>query len=81
MTYRLSCCCNDEKSDETMMSYVTDDRVFCVFDAPDEATMREHARIGALPLARVMQVRVNMGPWAAEPRREREVDGPRAPEG
>ncbi len=61
-------------------SYVTDDRIFCVFDAPDESTMREHARIGALPLARVMQVRQTLGPWAANPPRRREVDEPRAPE-
>ncbi len=28
-------------------SYVTDDRIYCVYLAPDEATIREHARSSA----------------------------------
>ena len=38
-------------------SYVTDDKLYCVYLSPDEATIREHAhRVGA-PASRVSRVR------------------------
>jgi len=38
-------------------SYVTDDRVYCVYLAPDEASVREHARQVGIPANRVSAVR------------------------
>lgn len=38
-------------------SYVTDDRIYCVYLAPDEATVREHARRLGVPANRVSAVR------------------------
>jgi Nickel responsive protein SCO4226-like len=38
-------------------SYVTDDKLYCVYLAPDEATVREHARLGGFPANRVSAVR------------------------
>ena len=38
-------------------SYVTGDKVYCVYLAPDEATIREHARRGGFPANRVSAVR------------------------
>ena len=38
-------------------SYVTDDRVYCVYLAPDEASVREHARQVGIPASRVSAVR------------------------
>ena len=38
-------------------SYVTDDKIYCVYIAPDEETVREHARRGGLPVDRVTAVR------------------------
>ncbi len=38
-------------------SYVTDDKVYCVYLAPDEETVREHARRGGFPANRVSAVR------------------------
>ena len=38
-------------------SYVTDDKVFCVYIAPDEATIREHGRQGQFPVDAVHPVR------------------------
>jgi Protein of unknown function (DUF4242) len=38
-------------------SYVTDDRIYCVYLAPDEATVREHARKLGVPANRVSAVR------------------------
>ena len=38
-------------------SYVTDDRIYCVYLAPDEAVVREHARKLGVPASRVSAVR------------------------
>jgi hypothetical protein len=38
-------------------SYVTDDRMYCVYLAPDEASIREHARRLGVPATRVAAVR------------------------
>jgi hypothetical protein len=38
-------------------SYVTEDKVYCVYLAPDEDSVREHARRAGLPADRVSAVR------------------------
>ena len=38
-------------------SYVTEDKVYCIYLAPDEETVREHARRAGLPADRVSAVR------------------------
>jgi hypothetical protein len=38
-------------------SYVTEDKVYCVYLAPDEDTIREHARRVGIPADRVSAVR------------------------
>jgi hypothetical protein len=38
-------------------SYVTGDKIYCVYLAPDEETVREHARRGGFPANRVSAVR------------------------
>jgi hypothetical protein len=38
-------------------SYVTENKVYCVYLAPDEATIREHARRTGIPANRVAAVR------------------------
>lgn len=43
-------------------SYVTDDKVYCVYIAPDEATIREHARLGQFPADSVQVVRSVIDP-------------------
>jgi hypothetical protein len=47
-------------------SYVTDDKVYCVYIAPDEAAVREHARRGGFPANRVSQVRAIIDPTTSE---------------
>ena len=47
-------------------SYVTDDKVYCVYIAPDEATVRKHAQMGGFPANKVTQVRGMIGPLTAE---------------
>jgi hypothetical protein len=47
-------------------SYVTDDKVYCVYWAPDEETIREHARRSGFPANRVAAVRRLVDPSSAE---------------
>ena len=47
-------------------SYVTDDKIFCVYLAPDEATVREHASKGGFPANNVARVRTMIDPTTAE---------------
>jgi Protein of unknown function (DUF4242) len=47
-------------------SYVTGDKVYCVYLAPDEATIQEHARRVGLPANRVSAVRRLLDPASAE---------------
>ena len=46
-------------------SYVTEDKVYCIYLAPDEDTIREHARRAGLPANRVAAVRRMLDPAAA----------------
>ena len=47
-------------------SYVTGDKVYCVYLAPDEATIQEHARRVGLPANRVSAVRRLLDPTFAK---------------
>jgi hypothetical protein len=47
-------------------SYVTDDKVYCVYIAPNEAMVREHAKQGGFPANRVSEVREIIDPTTAE---------------
>jgi hypothetical protein len=47
-------------------SYVTGDKVYCVYLAPDEATIQEHARRVGLPANRISAVRRLIDPTSAE---------------
>ncbi|HXE14643.1 MAG TPA: DUF4242 domain-containing protein [Bryobacteraceae bacterium] len=45
-------------------SYVTEDKVYCVYLAPDEDSIREHARKVGVPVDRISQVRRLIDPAA-----------------
>jgi len=47
-------------------SYVTGDKIYCVYLAPDEATVREHAKRGGFPANRISAVRRLIDPTTAE---------------
>jgi hypothetical protein len=47
-------------------SYVTDDKIFCVYIAPDEATVREHAVLGGFPADHVARVSTVIDPTTSE---------------
>lgn len=47
-------------------SYVTGDKVYCVYLAPDEETIREHAKRGGFPANRISAVRRLIDPTTSE---------------
>lgn len=47
-------------------SYVTDNKIYCVYIAPDEASIREHARQGGFPANSISAVRRIIDPTTAE---------------
>ncbi|HEX5508724.1 MAG TPA: DUF4242 domain-containing protein [Pseudolabrys sp.] len=49
-----------------MQSYVTDDKIYCVYVAPDEAAVRTHAQKGGFPANRISRVRTIIDPTTAE---------------
>jgi Protein of unknown function (DUF4242) len=49
-----------------VQSYVTGDRIYCVYRAPNEAMVREHAQKGGFPANRVMEIGTIIDPTTAE---------------
>lgn len=47
-------------------SYVTDNKIYCMYIAPDEASVRKHAEMGGFPANSVSQVRAVIDPTTAE---------------
>jgi cell division inhibitor SulA len=51
---------------EWLHSYVTDNKLYCVYNAPNEDLIREHAQRGGFPCNKVSQVRTMINPTTAE---------------
>jgi hypothetical protein len=49
-----------------LQSYVTDDKIYCVYIAPDEEAVREHAAQGGFPANRISEIRTVIDPTTAE---------------
>jgi hypothetical protein len=49
-----------------LQSYVTDDKIYCVYIAPNEAAIREHASQGGFPANRISRVRNIIDPTSSE---------------
>ncbi|MGA7859664.1 MAG: DUF4242 domain-containing protein [Terracidiphilus sp.] len=49
-----------------LQSYVTDDKIYCVYIAPDEDTVRKHAELGGFPANRISRIRMVIDPTTAE---------------
>jgi hypothetical protein len=49
-----------------VQSFVTPDKIYCVYIAPDEEAVREHARRGGFPANKVSQVARVIDPTTAE---------------
>jgi hypothetical protein len=49
-----------------VQSYVSDDRVYCIYVAPDEDAVRKHAQQGGFPANRISRIRSVIDPTTAE---------------
>jgi hypothetical protein len=49
-----------------VQSYVTGDKIYCVYYAPDEAMIREHAQQGGFPADRISAITSVIDPTTAE---------------
>lgn len=49
-----------------VQSYVTGDKVYCVYNAPNEEMVREHAKQGGFPANSVSEVKAIIDPVTAE---------------
>ncbi len=51
-----------------VQSFVTADKIYCVYIAPDEKAVKEHAERGGFPADRISQVTSVIDPTTSEPR-------------
>jgi hypothetical protein len=49
-----------------IQSYVTGDKVYCVYIAPNEDAIREHAKAGGFPADRIARIESMIDPTTAE---------------
>jgi hypothetical protein len=49
-----------------VQSYVTDDKIYCVYIAPNEELIRKHAEKAGIPANRISRVSMVLDPTAAE---------------
>jgi hypothetical protein len=49
-----------------LQSYVTDNKIYCVYIAPDEATVRQHAKQGGFPANSVARIATIIDPTTSE---------------
>jgi hypothetical protein len=49
-----------------VQSFVTNDKVYCIYLAPNEALVREHAQKGGFPANRISEVKEVIDPTTAE---------------
>jgi Protein of unknown function (DUF4242) len=49
-----------------VQSFVTGDKVYCIYIAPNEEMIREHAKLGGFPANRISQIKANIDPTTAE---------------
>jgi hypothetical protein len=47
-------------------SYVTDDKIYCIYRSPSEELIRQHAKEGGFPANRISQIRTIIDPSTAD---------------
>jgi Protein of unknown function (DUF4242) len=47
-------------------SYVTGDKIYCIYRAPNEAMIREHAKQGGFPANKISEIKTVIEPSTAE---------------
>ena len=63
-----SCCILSEMGSKIqwLQSYVCDDKIYCVYIAPNEAAIYEHANKGEFPVNKISQIKTIIDPSTAE---------------
>ena len=63
-----SCCVLQDMGPKIqwLESYVTDDKVYCVYIAPDEQSIRTHAQKGEFPANSIVQIKTIIDPTTGE---------------
>jgi hypothetical protein len=51
---------------EWLHSYVTGEKIYCIYNAPSEELIREHARQGGFPANRISEIKTMIDPSTAE---------------
>jgi len=49
-----------------MQSYVTGDKLYCIYVAPSEGLIREHARLAGFPVSRIAEIKAIIDPATSE---------------
>lgn len=49
-----------------VQSYVTDDKIYCVYIAPNAEMIKQHAEQGGFPANRISEIKVGIDPTTAE---------------
>lgn len=49
-----------------VQSYVTDDKIYCVYIAPNEEAIRKHGQLGGFPVTRISRIRAMIDPTTSE---------------
>jgi hypothetical protein len=49
-----------------VQSYVTENKIYCVYIAPNEELVQEHARLGGFPANHIAQVKTIIDPTTSE---------------
>jgi len=53
-----------------LQSYVTGDKIYCVYIAPNEEMIREHASQGGFPANRISEIKTIIDPTTAEEKQQ-----------
>ncbi|WP_305909975.1 DUF4242 domain-containing protein [Methylomarinum sp. Ch1-1] len=63
-----SCCILKEMGPQIqwLESFVTDDKVYCIYIAPDEQTIRQHAERGEFPANSIAKIKTIIDPTTGE---------------
>jgi len=51
---------------EWVHSYVTGDKIYCIYNAPSEELIRQHAKQGGFPANRISEIKTMIDPSTAE---------------
>lgn len=51
---------------EWLQSYVTDEKVYSIYNSPNEELISEHARLSGFPASSISEVRTIIGPFTAD---------------